>query len=81
MIECAKAGFKQCVGVELNYPLVLYSRVASIRQGVHREARFLHANMFKLDMRDYDVTILFGTESMVLIQITQKTIIELIKWL
>lgn len=64
VLECARLGY-DCDGVELNRPLVLYSKYLARRRGLHRRARFLRRDIFKTDLSQYDLAILFGTESMV----------------
>uniref|UniRef100_A0A914HA19 Uncharacterized protein n=1 Tax=Globodera rostochiensis TaxID=31243 RepID=A0A914HA19_GLORO len=65
IIECARAGHKSCVGIELNYPLVVASRCAAWRKGLSDSARFIHGNIFRTDLGTYNTVILFGTESLV----------------
>ena len=59
-----KAGFDKCTGVELNYPLVLYSRIKAKRLG-YRSIEFMRSDIFKTDLSVFDVAIFFGTESIV----------------
>ncbi|KAI6176773.1 hypothetical protein M3Y97_00835100 [Aphelenchoides bicaudatus] len=64
VIECSKLGHK-AVGIELNYPLVLYSRYSALRSGVSSNTRFLHKNIFKQDMSEFNTVVLFAAENMV----------------
>jgi hypothetical protein len=68
VLECAKAGYNNFTGVELNGVLVLYSRLKSLQQGI-KGVRFLKANIFKTSLEDYNVVVLFGTESIVFLAI------------
>ncbi|KAL3068427.1 hypothetical protein niasHT_030718 [Heterodera trifolii] len=65
VIECARVGHKSCVGVELNYPLVIASRFSAWRKGFSNSANFVRGDIFKTDLSKYNTAILFGTESLV----------------
>ena len=64
MLECARLGYKSS-GVELNRPLVVYSKIAAKRYGLSNRADFFRKNIFKTDLTSYNTAILFGAESMV----------------
>lgn len=62
--EAARLGiFSQVHGVELNYPLVLYSRILSWNQP-NKGIRFFHRDLWKFPIGDYDSICIFGVESM-----------------
>ncbi|KAA3671968.1 uncharacterized protein DEA37_0013916 [Paragonimus westermani] len=57
--------FDQGVGVELNRPLVLYSRWKAYRMGVERsKLLFICGNMWKTDLSKYHTILVFGVDSM-----------------
>lgn len=64
VLELAKAGYNNFTGVELNSILVLYSRWKCLQKGIEG-VRFLKADIFKTSLENYDVVVLFGTESIV----------------
>lgn len=64
VVECAKRGIS-AVGVELNLPLVIYSKYSARRNNVSNYAKFYRRNILKTDLTAYQIAILFGAESMV----------------
>ncbi|CAK5061835.1 unnamed protein product [Meloidogyne enterolobii] len=64
VLQLAKAGYTNSTGVELNSLLVLYSRWKSFREGT-KKVKFVKADIFKTCLEDYDVIVLFGTETIV----------------
>ncbi|CAD5220863.1 unnamed protein product [Bursaphelenchus xylophilus] len=60
----ARMGLK-ADGIELNGPLVLYSILNSYRNGTHQNVKFYKKNIFKVDMKKYNTTVMFGAEQMV----------------
>lgn len=65
VLEAAKRNF-QSYGVELNYWLVLYSRIQALRGGLN--ATFLRADLWKHHLKLYDNIVIFGVEQMVVKQ-------------
>lgn len=64
VIECAQNGYK-ATGVELNFPLVVYSKFDARLKGVSSMASFYRKNIFKADLKPYKMAILFAAENMV----------------
>eukprot|EP01137_Pigoraptor_chileana_P034479 Opistho-2@27091 len=52
------------VGIELNYWLVLYSRMRARLQGVGRLATFYRKDLFTANIKDYDTIVIFGVQEM-----------------
>lgn len=63
MLQCARAGYLS-VGLELNIPLVLYSRWRARREHLSHVAKFYRKNIFKADLKHYKTAIIFGTETL-----------------
>ncbi|KAH8369434.1 hypothetical protein KR009_010817 [Drosophila setifemur] len=51
-------------GVELNPWLVYYSRLAALRHGVSRQASFFRRDLWKFDIKNYNIVVIFGVEQM-----------------
>lgn len=64
MLECAKRGFKSD-GVELNLPLVIYSKFSARKKSLSSLTHFYRQDILKTDLSKYHTAILFGAESMV----------------
>lgn len=61
----AKSGlFAQVHGVELNYPLVLYSRLSSLNLPCKTPIKYHHKDLWNFSLADYDTLCIFGVESM-----------------
>lgn len=60
VIEAAKAGYAESVGIELNQWLVGYSYYRSWRAGVINKVSFRMVNFFDFDLKPYDVITCFG---------------------
>ncbi|HTM67845.1 MAG TPA: hypothetical protein VL426_00960 [Candidatus Binatia bacterium] len=63
LIAAAKTGCR-AVGYELNLPLVLWSRLTALRQGVGRSVRVRWGNFWKADLSRADVVMVFGFSTM-----------------
>ena len=64
MIAAAAVGFRS-VGVELNPWLVLFSRLWARREGLSPLASFQRADLFSLDLTQYQNVVIFGVKQMV----------------
>lgn len=62
VFEAAQKGFN-AVGVELNFWLVLYSKLKAIR--LSSSASFYRQNIWKVPLNNYETVVIFGVESMV----------------
>jgi len=71
----ATAGFKS-VGVELNYWLVLYSRLRSLHLGINSLTEFRRQNMWKISLQPYNNVVIFGVDSM-MGQLEEKCLLEM----
>ena len=60
----ARQGF-QSHGVELNWWLVLYSRLVADRSGLRRTATFARQDLWKANLKPYGNVVIFGVEEMV----------------
>lgn len=54
----------QSEGVELNYWLVLYSRLAALRAGVSDHTKFYRKDLWKFPLSSYNYCVIFGVEEM-----------------
>lgn len=63
VLAAAKNGFA-CTGVELNFWLVLYSRIAAVLHGLGGSTNFKRVDLWKTDLSDYDKIVIFGIEEM-----------------
>jgi len=63
VLSAAREGF-QAHGVELNWWLVLYSRMAAFRSGLRGSATFARQDLWNSDLRQYDNVVIFGVEEM-----------------
>ncbi|XP_066144685.1 ATP synthase subunit C lysine N-methyltransferase [Euwallacea fornicatus] len=63
VLETAKNKF-DAHGIELNPWLVLYSKVAAIRQGLGKQTKFFRQDLWKYNVAKYDNIIIFGVEQM-----------------
>ncbi|XP_058467762.1 ATP synthase subunit C lysine N-methyltransferase [Malaya genurostris] len=64
VIAAAKALNIESHGVELNYWLILYSRLAAFREGVFRRTKFFRNDLWKFNISRYDNIVVFGVEQM-----------------
>lgn len=64
VLECAKRGYHS-VGVELNLPLVIFSKLSAQRKGLSSHAHFYRRNILKTNLHDYPTAVLFGAETIV----------------
>lgn len=51
-------------GVELNYILVLFSRILSIRDGQFNQIKYFHRDLWQFNLGRYDSICIFGVESL-----------------
>lgn len=56
--------FSQVHGVELNYILVLFSRILALKEGQYGEMKYFHKDLWRFNLSDYDAICIFGVESM-----------------
>eukprot|EP00127_Corallochytrium_limacisporum_P000626 Clim_evm25s22 gene=Clim_evmTU25s22 len=63
VIAAAKAGY-QAEGVELNRPLVYWSKWSAFRSGVSKNTRFYCNDLWKFDISTYDHIVVFGVKEM-----------------
>lgn len=63
VFAAAKAGFT-AVGVELNYWLVLYSRIRASMLGLSKTAKFRRNDLLTEDFSKYDNVVVFGVDSL-----------------
>ena len=63
VIAAARAGIP-ATGVELNWPLVMYSRMQAARQGVWGRARFVHGDLWAANLAPYRTICVFGVAEM-----------------
>lgn len=59
-----KQVFSQIHGVELNYILVLFSRILSIRNGQFSQVKYFHKDLWQFNLGRYDAICIFGVESL-----------------
>ncbi|XP_050423173.1 ATP synthase subunit C lysine N-methyltransferase [Adelges cooleyi] len=65
VIESAKVGFES-VGVELNYWLVLYSRLTALLSNIRPRPKFVRSDLWKFDLRPFSNVVIFGVDEMML---------------
>lgn len=63
VFAAAKAGH-MAVGVELNFWLVLYSRLKARLSGLYGNVKFIKQDLLKYDLAPYDNVVIFGVEEM-----------------
>uniref|UniRef100_A0A183HLU3 SLC12 domain-containing protein n=1 Tax=Onchocerca flexuosa TaxID=387005 RepID=A0A183HLU3_9BILA len=63
VLQCGKAGYLS-VGLELNIPLILYSRWRARREHLSHLTKFYRKDIFKADLKQYKTAIIFGTETL-----------------
>ncbi|EJD75475.1 hypothetical protein LOAG_17385 [Loa loa] len=63
VLQCARAGYLS-VGLELNIPLILYSRWRARRECLSHLTKFYRKDIFKADLKQYKAAIIFGTETL-----------------
>lgn len=63
-MNTAKAGFES-VGVELNFWLVLYSRLVAIKSSVQPSPKFVRTDLWKYPLKPFSNVVIFGVEEMV----------------
>lgn len=68
VLEAARHNF-QSYGVELNYWLVVYSRIQAFRCGL--KAVFFRDDLWKHHLKVYDNIVVFGVEQMVVVIVKQ----------
>lgn len=56
--------FSRIDGVELNYILVMFSRIMAIREGNFRYVKYHHKDLWRFPINRYDAVCIFGVESM-----------------
>ena len=63
VLAAARNGF-QATGVELNFWLVLYSKLSARFHGLHHKAKFHRKDLWKIDYSSYDNIVIFGVAEM-----------------
>ncbi|OQV11399.1 putative Protein FAM173B [Hypsibius exemplaris] len=63
VMAAAQKGFNS-TGVEMNWWLVLWSRWRSYSLGLSKLTQFIRQDLYKCDLKSYDVIILFGVSGM-----------------
>ena len=63
-MAAARHGF-QSHGVELNWWLVMYSRLTAVRSGLKGRATFARQDLWKSNLAPYGNAVIFGVEEMV----------------
>jgi len=63
-MSTAKAGFES-VGVELNFWLVLYSRLIAMKSNIHPTPKFIRTDLWKYHLKPFSNVVIFGVEEMV----------------
>jgi len=63
VLATARQGF-QSHGVELNWWLVLYSRLVAYRSGLRKTATFARQDLWKASLKPYGNVVIFGVEEM-----------------
>ena len=64
VLAAARHGF-QSHGVELNWWLVMYSRLTAVRSGLKGRATFARQDLWKSNLAPYGNVVIFGVEEMV----------------
>lgn len=67
-MNTAKAGFES-VGVELNFWLVLYSRVVAMKSNIRPSPKFVRTDLWKYNLSQFSNVVIFGVEEMVSINL------------
>lgn len=63
-MNTAKHGFES-VGIELNFWLVLYSRLIAIKSNIQPSPKFIRTDLWKYQLKPFSNVIIFGVEEMV----------------
>lgn len=63
-MNTAKAGFES-VGVELNFWLILYSRLNAMKSKIKPCPKFIRTDLWKYHLRPFSNVVIFGVEEMV----------------
>lgn len=63
-MNTAKYGFES-VGVELNFWLVLYSRLVALKSNIRPSPKFIRTDLWKYQLKPFSNVIIFGVEEMV----------------
>lgn len=56
--------YSQVHGVELNYMLILFSRLMALNSGNYGSLKYHHSDLWRFPMGNYDAISIFGVESM-----------------
>lgn len=51
-------------GVDLNYMLVLFSRIMALKSGNYKVVKYHHSDLWRFPLNSYDAISIFGVESM-----------------
>lgn len=63
-IAKAQGIYSQVHGVELNYMLVLFSRLMALKSGQYNSLKYHHSDLWRFPLHNYDAISIFGVESM-----------------
>lgn len=63
-MNTAKAGFES-VGVELNFWLVMYSRLVAMKSKIQPSPKFIRTDLWKYHLAPFTNVVIFGVEEMV----------------
>jgi len=63
-MNTAKAGFES-VGVELNFWLVMYSRLVAMKSKIQPSPKFIRTDLWKYHLGPFTNVVIFGVEEMV----------------
>ena len=63
VFEAAKNGY-EALGVELNFWLVIYSKIAARVKGLQNKAKFQREDLWTVDLSGYDKIVIFGVSEM-----------------
>lgn len=65
-MNAATAGFES-VGVELNFWLVLYSRLVAMKSQIRPTPKFVRTDLWKYHLKPFSNVVIFGVEEMVIL--------------
>ncbi|XP_022164775.1 protein FAM173B isoform X3 [Myzus persicae] len=65
VMNTAKAGFES-VGVELNFWLVMYSRLVAMKSKIQPSPKFIRTDLWKYHLGPFTNVVIFGVEEMML---------------
>lgn len=63
-MSTAKSGFES-VGIELNFWLVLYSRLVAVKSNIRPSPKFIRTDLWKFQLKPFSNVVIFGVDEMV----------------